>query len=274
MNGLIIVNKERGKTSFSKISEIRKKYGIKKVGHIGTLDPEAEGVLPILIGNATKLSDMLMQHDKTYIAKIVLGKRTDTGDIEGNIIEEKEVPNLEEKDIKKVLNSFLGKIKQIPPMYSAIKINGEKLYNLARKGQKVDIPEREIEITKIELLKFENNIIEYSVDCSKGTYIRVVSEDIAKELGTVGYTSYLKRTRVGQFNIIDENKFIKFEDILDLKKIEVNELEFNKIKNGVIINKKTEDGLVKIYLKNEFKGICEIKNNRLKRKILEGEFNG
>ena len=138
MNGVIIVDKQKGKTSFDEIRDIRKTYNIKKVGHAGTLDPMATGVLIILVGETTKLSDYLMNHDKEYIATLKLGKKTDTGDSEGKIIEEKEIPNLSKENVQNVLNTFIGKSKQIPPMYSAIKVNGKKLYELAREGKEIE----------------------------------------------------------------------------------------------------------------------------------------
>lgn len=200
MNGLEIVDKPIKKTSFDIVREIRKKYNIKQVGHIGTLDPMATGVLVILVGGATKLSDYLMEHDKEYIATVYLGKKKDTGDSEGDTIERKDVPkDISVEKIKEVLQSFLGKSKQIPPMYSAIKVDGKKLYNLARQGIEVKRKERDIEITEIELLEAldKNNIneITFRVVCSKGTYIRVLCEDIAEKLGTVRLHEIFKENK-------------------------------------------------------------------------------
>ena len=154
MDGLILINKQKGFTSHDVVNVIRKKLNTKKVGHTGTLDPNATGVLPILIGKGTKISKYLMEHDKTYIATLKLGEKTDTGDSEGQVIEEKSIPkDLRKEDINDVLQSFLGKQKQLPPMYSAIKVNGKKLYEYARKGQQVEIKPRNIEIYDIELIK-------------------------------------------------------------------------------------------------------------------------
>ena len=188
MDGLILINKQKGFTSHDVVNVIRKKLNTKKVGHTGTLDPNATGVLPILIGKGTKISKYLMEHDKTYIATLKLGEKTDTGDSEGQVIEEKSIPkDLRKEDINDVLQSFLGKQKQLPPMYSAIKINGKKLYEYAREGKEVKIEPRNIEIYKIELLEYQNNKIKFEVECSKGTYIRTLCEDISQKLGTVGY---------------------------------------------------------------------------------------
>ena len=188
MNRIFILNKPIGFTSQDTVSKLKKILNEKKAGHTGTLDPMATGVLPILVGDTTKLSKYLVEHKKTYIATIELGQATDTGDSEGKIIQEKEILNesLEEKNIKEVLKSFLGIQKQTPPIYSAIKIKGKKLYEYARAGEKVEIPEREIEIYNINFIEKKLNNISFEVECSKGTYIRTLCEDIAKKLGTIG----------------------------------------------------------------------------------------
>lgn len=187
MDGILIVDKPVSKTSFDVVWNVRKEYNTKKVGHIGTLDPMASGVLPVLIGNATRLSDILVEHDKEYIAHLTLGKATDTGDSEGKVIQvDNRFFNEEKEKIEEVLKSFLGDSMQIPPMYSAIKINGRKLYEIARSGKIVEREPRKISISEIELLEFKNpNEIKFRVVCSKGTYIRVLCEDIAQKLGTV-----------------------------------------------------------------------------------------
>ncbi len=187
MDGILIVDKPVSKTSFDVVWNVRKEYNTKKVGHIGTLDPMASGVLPVLIGNATRLSDILVEHDKEYIAILTLGKATDTGDSEGKVIQvDNRFFNEEKEKIEEVLKSFLGDSMQIPPMYSAIKINGRKLYEIARSGKIVEREPRKISISEIELLEFKNpNEIKFRVVCSKGTYIRVLCEDIAQKLGTV-----------------------------------------------------------------------------------------
>lgn len=196
MDGIIVVNKPSGSTSHDIVSKIRKKLNIKKVGHTGTLDPLATGVLPILLGNGTKLSKYLINHDKEYIATIKLGVKTDTADIEGTVIEEKKAPLFTEKQIMNALESLKGKQKQIPPMYSAIKINGKKLYEYARSGESVEVKPRDIEIYNIVLIKYKDNRIQFKVACSKGTYIRSVCEEIAQKLNTVGTMSALERTKV------------------------------------------------------------------------------
>ena len=203
MDGIVIINKEKEYTSHDVVAKVKKILNEKKVGHTGTLDPNATGVLPILLGKGTKLSKYLINHNKIYEATLKLGEKTDTADIEGKIIEEKDVKkeNLFEENIARTLQEFIGKSKQVPPMYSAIKVNGKKLYEYARKGQTIEIKPREIEIYGIELLNINNNEITFRVHCSKGTYIRTLCENIAEELETVGYMKELKRIEVGEFNI-------------------------------------------------------------------------
>ena len=205
MDGVILINKEKGISSFGVVAKIRKILNIKKVGHTGTLDPEATGLLPILIGNGTKISKYLIEHDKTYIAKLKFGIKTDTADSEGEIIK-KDNFKLNKKDENfyiEVFNSFIGKMSQFPPKYSAIKVNGKKLYEYARENKDIEIKPREIEIYSIKILyiNYDENEIDFEVSCSKGTYIRTLCEDIAKKLETCGYMKELKRIRVNNFKI-------------------------------------------------------------------------
>lgn len=281
MDGIIVINKTKGFTSHDIVNKIRKIYNIKKVGHIGTLDPNATGVLPILIGHATKLSNYLMEHDKEYIATIKLGERTETGDIEGKIIKTQPVKNYSEEKINNALKSFVGKQIQTPPMYSAIKVNGKKLYEYARSGETVEIPTREIEIFHIELIRIELPEVIFKVSCSKGTYIRTLCEDIAKKLGTVGYMKELKRTKVDKFCIeksytieeIEKNKenvkIISIEEILqENDKIDLDDNELTLFLNGGRIKVTNSNGLVKVYNNNKFIGTGMVQNNILKRDIV------
>ena len=210
MEGVLIINKPKDFSSHDVVNVLRKELNTKKVGHTGTLDPKATGVLPILIGNATKISKYLVEHDKTYSVVMELGTRTDTLDSEGKILETRKVETLDEEKIKEVLSSFLGKQKQIPPMYSAIKINGKKAYEYARNGQVVEITPREIEIYEMKFKKYFDNQISFIVKCSKGTYIRTLCQDIAKRLGTIAYMKELQRTDVDIFNI---NQKIELKNI-------------------------------------------------------------
>lgn len=283
MDGIIIINKEKEYTSHDVVAKVKKILNEKKVGHTGTLDPNATGVLPILLGKGTKLSKYLINHNKIYEATLKLGEKTDTADIEGKIIEEKDVKkeNLSEENIVKILQKFIGKSKQVPPMYSAIKVNGKKLYEYARKGQIIEIKPREIEIYGIELLNINNNEITFRVHCSKGTYIRTLCENIAEKLETVGYMKDLKRIEVGEFNIKNaitlkelENKkgkaVISIEDFFkDKNTITLNIKKLNLFLNGVNLKVEQVDGVYRIYNeKNEFIGTGTIKNNILKRDII------
>ena len=188
MDGIILNKKKKNCTSHDVVYKVKKIFG-EKVGHTGTLDPNATGVLPILVGKGTKLSKYLINHDKKYIVTLKLGEKTDTADSEGKIIEKAEVSKdiFKENNIKNSLNKFIGKNEQIPPMYSAIKVNGKKLYEYARSGKSVEIKPRIIEIYSINLIKIneKNNEIIFEVFCSKGTYIRSLCEDIAKTLNTI-----------------------------------------------------------------------------------------
>ena len=282
MDGIIIINKEKEYTSHDVVAKLKKKLNISKVGHTGTLDPNATGVLPILIGKGTKFSKYLINHDKIYEVELELGKKTDTADREGKVIEEKKV---DEKYIKEnllqVLASFIGKQEQIPPMYSAIKKNGKKLYEYARAGEKVEVEARKIEIYKIDLNKYDNNIISFVVSCSKGTYIRSLCEDIAEKLNTVGYMKNLKRLQVGEFNIKDavyiddinlenvDEHLITLEEILrETPYINLSEKKIKLFLNGVQLTCNNKDGLYKIYVANKFIGTGTIKKGLLKRDII------
>ena len=268
MDGIIIIKKEKEYTSHDVVAIVKKTLG-EKVGHTGTLDPNATGVLPLLIGKGTKLSKYLINHDKTYKVTLKLGEKTNTADSEGKVIEEKKVNEscFVKENLERVLQFFVGRQEQIPPMYSAIKVKGKKLYEYAREGKTVEIKPREIEIYKIELIKIDKKerLIVFRVDCSKGTYIRSLCENIAEKLGTVGYMKELNRTRVGQFRIEnsitleelkqnkDEEEYIKqyiitLEDLLkEKKKIQLNTKQKELFLNGVVLSFDELDGIYRIY---------------------------
>ncbi len=284
MNGILIVNKSKGYTSHDIVAKV-KKITVEKVGHTGTLDPLATGVLPLLIGKGTLCSKYLMNHNKTYNVVLQLGIKKSTGDEEGEIIQKESVDEkrLEEKEVKNVLESFLGEQEQIPPIYSAIKVNGKKLYEYARKGQAVEVKPRKITIYDIKLLKIDKESceIQFEVSCSKGTYIRSLCEDIAKEMGTVGYMKELQRTKVGTFTIEQsvlvedlneenvEEHIITVEKLFkDLEDIELNEKKLQLFLNGVKLSFDLEDGIYKIYNNQQFIGIGVVKDKLLKRDIV------
>ena len=208
---ILNIFKPRGCTSFHVVKNIRRIINDKKVGHGGTLDPFAEGVLIIGTGKDTKKLSNIINDEKVYVAGLELGIKTDTLDPEGKIIVEKTVPVLTKDEIKTVLGSFLGDSLQVPPMFSAKRINGQRLYKLARRNIKIKREPIKISISDIALIDYKENIITFSVRCSKGTYIRVLGKDIAEKLNTVGYLKSLKRTNVGQFSIKDSIKMESFE---------------------------------------------------------------
>lgn len=212
MNGVIIMNKAAGETSFQLVRTVRRLINTKKVGHAGTLDPNAEGVLPILVGHATKLEPMLHTGTKSYTAEITFGIATDTEDIWGNVLSESEV-HLSEACVREAVLSFEGGYLQTPPMYSAKKINGEKLYKLARNGQSVDRAAVYVELSEIRILEIALPKLTFSVTCSKGTYIRTLCKDIGEKLGIPACMSRLLRTRHGEFSLADA--FTK-EDLISL----------------------------------------------------------
>ena len=294
MDGIILINKENNCTSNNVVNKIKHILN-EKTGHIGTLDPNATGLLPILIGKGTKLSQYLINHDKEYEVELKLGIKTDTADTEGVIIEKKEVPDniLKEEKVLDALKSFIGKQKQIPPMYSAIKVNGKKLYEYARRNVEVEIKARNIEIYEIKLeeINKEEKTITFMVHCSKGTYIRSLCEDIAQRLGTIGYMKELNRTKVGIFNIensisveeLEQNKnnpeelnkyIIPIERIFiniygNNNCISLNDRKLGLFSNGVKLTYDLSEGLYRIYnSKGVFIGIGSVKDKTLKREIV------
>ena len=284
MNGILIVNKSKGYTSHDIVAKVKKITG-EKVGHTGTLDPLATGVLPLLIGKGTLCSKYLINHDKTYKVLLKLGIKKNTGDEEGEILEKDNVDKLllEEENIKKILEDFIGEQEQIPPIYSAIKVKGKKLYEYARKHQEVTIEPRRITIYSINLLNInhENKEIEFNVSCSKGTYIRSLCEDIAKKIGTVGYMKELQRTQVGIFKIEDsisvenlneeniKQNIITIETIFKhLSNIELDKRKLALFLNGVKLTTNIKDGIYKIYHDEQFIGTGIVKDKLLKRDIV------
>ncbi len=291
MQGIIIINKPKGFTSQDVVSKVKKILNVKKAGHTGTLDPMATGVLPVLLGEYTKLSKYLIEHNKTYIAKIKLGEKRSTGDQEGEVIERKnvDIELLNKVDLEDTLKSFIGKQEQIPPMYSAIKVDGKKLYEYARQGIEVKVEPRNIEVYELELLSFNKELyeIEIRVSCSKGTYIRVLCEDIAEKLKTVGYMSSLNRILVDNFSLdtaIDfetlekekdnkeflERNIILMEKVFEkLPKLKLNSRKLQLFLNGVMLTYNVEDGVYNIYdEKDKYIGTGTVRGDLLKRDII------
>lgn len=290
MDGIIVINKEKNCTSHDVVRRAKKVFN-EKIGHTGTLDPNATGVLPLLVGQGTKISKYLINHDKIYEATLKLGEKKDTADIEGKTIEKQEVQekSLEKDNVEKVFKEIIGKQKQIPPIYSAIKVKGKKLYEYARTGQNVEIKAREIEIYDIKLINInkENKEIIFKVKCSKGTYIRTLCENIAEKLESIGYMKELKRVQVGEFSIENsikieelennfnnqefmEKYFIKLENYFsNFQKLKLDDKNLKKFLNGVQISFNLDDGIYNIYdMQNKFIGLAILKNRRLKRDII------
>ena len=274
MNGIIIIDKEKNMTSRDVVNKVSKILGTKKIGHTGTLDPLATGVLVLCVGKATKLVDLITGYDKEYIAKVCLGTLTDTLDITGNIIKEKET-NITKEKIENTLKSFIPGYEQEVPIYSAVKINGKKLYEYARNGETVELPKRYIKINSIDLIsdiEYENGKTYFSfiTNVSKGTYIRSLINDIGKKLNTYGTMLELRRTKQGNFKIedssnINEPKIIKIEEILkDYYKKEIDGKLYKKISNGVKIKNEENKDIVVFTHNKEVIAIYKKENEYLK----------
>lgn len=281
ISGLLLIDKPLGFSSNQALSKIKWIFSAKKAGHTGTLDPLATGLLPICFGEATKFSSHLLNSEKTYEASIKLGWKSSTGDAEGKLTESK-IISLSLEKLQKELKSFIGLSKQTPPMFSALKYNGQPLYKLAREGVKIERQEREIDISKLILLNYSKNIIKIEVTCSKGTYIRTLAEDIANKLGMEGYLIELRRTKIGKLNI---NEAFSIENISTLSsdkrkscikptevlvdgypKLILLDSEVDFIKNGqpIKLKKKLNTEIYTLFTKSKvFIGLGEIDSNNL-----------
>ena len=280
MEGIIVVNKPKGITSFDVIRKLKKILKTKKIGHTGTLDPLATGVMLVCVGRATKLASDLEAKDKIYIADFDIGYATDTYDIEGKKIAEN-IIEVSKENLKQSIKKFIGNIKQVPPMYSAIKIDGNKLYHLARKGIEVERPERNVTIEYINLLDFKDNKVKIETKVSKGCYIRSLVYDIGQDLGSYATMTALQRKQVGDYSLENSysleqiEKMIFNNDFNFLKTIEEifsydkyslqTEKELTLYKNGntVKIKENLENKRYRIYFQNEFVGLANIENNNL-----------
>ena len=260
VDGILLIDKEVNYSSFQAINKAKRLIKADKVGHSGTLDPFATGLLVVTVNKATKVNQFIETQDKEYIATLKLGVKTSTLDLAGEVLATKEVPSLNEELIINALNKFKGKIKQIPPMFSALKVNGQKLYDLARQGIEIERKEREVEIFNIELISFNEDEIKFKVHCSKGTYIRTLGESISEELNTYGHLIQLRRTRVGNFKVedaykldeLDNFKLFPIKDALThYPKIQLNDDEITKIKNGLKFKFNTNEDEILIIDKND-----------------------
>lgn len=270
MNAVILVNKDKGKTSRDIVNNLTKVFNTKRIGHTGTLDPIAQGVLVICINKYTKLVNSLMSLDKQYIGTITLGVKTDTFDITGKVLEQKDV-SVSKEDIEKVFSSLIGKYEQVVPIYSAKKVNGKKLYEYARNGEEVKLPTNEVDIYNLELISYEKNKIVFKCNCSKGTYIRSLIQTICDKLNVIGTMSDLVRTKQGNFDISDSYtvediangnyKALSVKDLFGYKTYNLTEEEFNKIKNGSHIKIDSNEDKMLLYYNNEEVAIYKRKDN-------------
>jgi len=219
--GLLNISKPRGKTSFEVVGQLRKVLQVKKVGHTGTLDPIASGVLLLCVGRATRLLDYLVDLPKSYMAWMKLGVTTDTLDSTGKVVQVREVPEFDEADVERVMDEFRGKIKQVPPMFSAVKRNGKKLYVLARQGIQADVEPRDVNIFDLEIESLLRSTIQLKIACSKGTYIRSLCADIGEKLGCGAHVFRLQRTNIGSWDVKDA---IPFSRIFSLGRNEITEM--------------------------------------------------
>lgn len=223
-DGFLLIDKEADWTSRDVCNKIQGLFHTKRVGHIGTLDPFATGLLIVSVNKATKAGQFLESEDKTYLATLVLGEARDGGDITGEVIDKKDIPNLTKDYIDEILNSFLGEIEQVPPLKSAVHFQGRKLYEYAYEGQVVTPPARKVKINSIELVSFSKKEIIFRTNVSKGTYIRVLGEDIAKKIGTVGYLSALRREKIASIDLTNTKKLsdVTVNDLVPISSILVN----------------------------------------------------
>ena len=285
MNKIVNILKPTGMTSHDVVSRVRKILNIKKVGHTGTLDPDASGVLPICIGKATKVSELILNKDKGYICELTLGITTDTYDSSGEILERYEDFNVSLEELEKAFDSQRGEIKQLPPMYSALKINGKRMCDLVRSGRsdEIELKYRDVNIKKLEILSYKDNKVMFYVKCSKGTYVRSICYDVGQVLGCGGHMSFLLRTESGKFNLdnsitLEELEVFKENETLDnylydidyvlsnLGLIDINPLAVKSFVNGAIVYPKgfikkefkASDKLVRVYTKGEFLGVGKL----------------
>ena len=280
ISGIVVLDKANGLSSNAALQEVKRLYEANKAGHAGSLDPLATGVLPVCLGEATKVSQFLLDSDKRYRARIKLGIRTDTGDSEGSIIERNEGIRVSREAIERALTKFKGEVEQVPPMHSAIKMNGVPLYKLARKGIVVEREPRLVTLYQICLVEFVNSELELEISCSKGTYIRTIADDLGQELGCGAHVIELRRTQAGVFTEKDsisseelalekENRGLDKIDqflipmdraIQDLPEVNLPSITASHVKNGqaVLVRHLPKNGLVRMYEDEQFIGIGSI----------------
>ena len=276
-SGIILVNKPKGISSNKVVNIVKHKLKAKKCGHLGTLDLEGEGLLPVTVNKGTKLFDFFLQKDKTYEANFVFGLETDTLDTSGKVVKEKEA-NFTFKELEEAVKKMIGKYDQMPPLYSAKKVNGKVGYKEARNGGTLDLSPKEVEIYDFKILRqIEKNLYRFEITCSSGTYIRSIARDLAYHLGTYGSMQCILRTRCGIFCLKDaytldeiekgDFKIIPCDSVFNLPKITLNEKENFKILNGQVLDYGKKDGEYKLYFDKKFLGLGEVKSGKLKMKL-------
>lgn len=276
-SGIILVNKPKGISSNKVVNIVKHKLKAKKCGHLGTLDLEGEGLLPVTVNKGTKLFDFFLQKDKTYEANFVFGLETDTLDTSGKVVKEKEA-NFTFKELEEAVKNMIGKYDQMPPLYSAKKVNGKVGYKEARNGGTLDLSPKEVEIYDFKILRqIEKNVYRFEITCSSGTYIRSIARDLAYHLGTYGSMQCILRTRCGIFCLKDaytldeiekgDFKIIPCDSVFNLPKITLNEKENFKILNGQVLDYGEKDGEYKLYYDKKFLGLGEVKSGKLKMKL-------
>ncbi|MGL5088669.1 MAG: tRNA pseudouridine(55) synthase TruB [Cetobacterium sp.] len=280
MEGIIVVDKPIGITSFDVIRVLRRNLKERRIGHTGTLDPLATGILVICVGRATKLAQDIEGYEKEYVADLELGFKTDTYDTEGKVLDRTENFNISEETFKNALETFKGNIKQVPPMYSAIKVDGKKLYELAREGVEIERKARDVSITNLDLLSFDGVKAEINCTVSKGTYIRSLIYDLGENLGTFATMTGLRRTRVGEEDLdrsftlesieemVEKNDYsflVSVEDYFKFPRTDIeDEMDIKLFVNGQRCKKRINEGKYSIYSKNKFIGLGEVTNGLLK----------
>lgn len=278
MNGFFLVKKEQGYSSNNVVQEIKKKINVKKIGHLGTLDPLATGLLVLAVNRATKFSNYFLESDKSYDVEVVLGSSTDTDDSTGNIISKSD--NIPDKTlVERELFLFKGESLQTPPFYSALKHKGKPLYKYARQGEYISKPPRKIFVKEISNFNFQKNICSFRIDCTKGTYIRSIARDLGERLGCGAHMKKLVRVSQGIFSLsnatstidLKKENIIKIEDAFtNFNNIKLNNTDIKRFTNGVVISELEEkDGIYRVFnLNNDFIGIGETKDSFLKHKQL------
>ena len=276
-SGIVLVNKPKGISSNKVVNIVKHALKAKKCGHLGTLDLEGEGLLPVTVNKGTKLFDFFLQKDKTYEANFVFGIETDTLDTSGKVMKVKEV-NFTHSELENAVKGMIGKYAQMPPQYSAKKVNGKVGYKEARKGGTLNLSPKEVEVYDFKILgEVEKNIYRFEITCSSGTYIRSIARDLAYHLGTYGSMQCILRTRCGVFCLKDAYsldeiesgnfKVIPCDSVFNLPKISLSEKGNFKILNGQILDISERDGEYKLYFGEKFLGVGEVKSGKLKMKL-------